>query len=120
MVIARTATRARTGLLQDYPVKHRARAAARASTGLLQDKPLNHRAWPAPTTRTRVLRALLRPPARAMQATAAMPAQEHAQRAEQASTNLQQLMRRPVSSALQQPLLPGTTLAVLSTNVGAP
>jgi hypothetical protein len=92
MVIARTATRARTVLLQDYPVKHRARAAARASTGLLQDKPLNHRARPVPTTRTRLLRALLRPPALAMQATVATPEQGIAHRAEQASGNLQETM----------------------------
>jgi hypothetical protein len=119
LVIARTATRARTGLLQDNPEKHRARAAARASTGLLQDKPLKHRALTVPTTRTRLFRALLRPPARAMQATVAMPAQEHVQRAKQARTNMQPLLRRPVSCVLQQHLSPGT-LAVLLTTVGAP
>jgi hypothetical protein len=66
---ARPAARASTGSIQDRSLKHRARPAAQASTGLLQDKPLKHRAL-------------------ATQATVATPAQEHAQRAEQASTNL--------------------------------
>ena len=78
---ARHVARASTGWKQEDPVKHRARLAARASTGLLQDKSLKHRARTVPRTRTRLLRAVLEPPAHAIQATRAMPAQEHAQRA---------------------------------------
>ena len=40
-----------------------ARTAARASTGMLQDKPMKHRARPVPRTRTRLLRAVLVQPA---------------------------------------------------------
>jgi hypothetical protein len=75
-----------------------ARSAARASTGLLQDKQLNPHALPVPRTRTRLLRAVLKPSARVMQATGVTqatglsPAREHAQRVLQASTNLQQAM----------------------------
>jgi hypothetical protein len=89
---ARPAARASTGLLQDIPLKHRARTAARASTGLLQDKALMHPARHAPRTRTRLLRAVLKPHALAMQATVETPAQEHAQRVLQASTNQQEAM----------------------------
>ena len=98
MKIARSVSRGSTGLLQDKPLKHRARPAVRASTGLLQDKQLKHRARPVerasteweqedplkhrarsvPRTRTRLLRAVLEPPAIATQAIQAMPAQEHA------------------------------------------
>ncbi len=81
MEIARSVGRASTGLLQDKLVKHPARAAARASTGPLQDKPLRHPARYVPRTRTRLLRAVLRPPALAMQATVATPAHGIAQRA---------------------------------------
>jgi hypothetical protein len=72
MVIARTAERARTGPLQDKPLKHSARH-------VLQ-------------TRPRLLRAVLEPPALAMQATVATPAEGIAQRALQVSTNLDQAM----------------------------
>ena len=58
-----------------------ARTALRASTGILQNKRLRHPARSVPRTRTRLLRAVLEPHALAMQATVAMPAQEHAQRA---------------------------------------
>jgi len=57
-----------------------ARTAARGSTGMLQDKPMKHRARTVLRTRTRLLRAALEPPAIATQAIQAMPAQEHAQR----------------------------------------
>ncbi len=100
-MIARTVLRASTGLLRDKQLKHRARPAAWASTGLLQDKQLKHRArtasrastrWkqedplrhparPVLRTRSRLLRAVLEPHARAMQATVETPAQEYAQRA---------------------------------------
>jgi hypothetical protein len=58
-----------------------ARTAARASTGPLQEEPLRHPARPVPRTRPRLLRAVLVPPAVAMQAMVATPGQEHAQRA---------------------------------------
>ena len=58
-----------------------ARTVARGSTGMLQDKPLKHPARPVLRTRTRLLRAVLEPPALATQAIQATPAQEHAQRA---------------------------------------
>ena len=69
-----------------------ARTAWRASTGPLQDKPLRPRARDVLRTRPRLLRAVLVPPALATQATAETPAQEHAQRAQRASTNLLQAM----------------------------
>ncbi len=69
-----------------------ARTVSRANTGLLQDKPLRHRARPVPRTRPRLLRVVLEPHALAMQATVGTPAQGIAQRAEQASTNLQEAM----------------------------
>ena len=69
-----------------------ARTAERASTGLLQDKPLKHSAGRVPRTRTRLLRAVLWLPALAKQATVAMPAQGIAQRAQQASTKLKRAM----------------------------
>ena len=100
MEIARSVGQASTGLVQDKPVKHPARAAARASTGLLQEKPLKDRARRAarastgreqedpvrhlarhvPRTRTRLLRAVFKPPALATRATAATLAQGIAQR----------------------------------------
>ena len=99
-MIARTAARASTGILQDKPlnhpacpvargstgweqedpVKHLVRTAARAGTGWEQEDPLNHRALPVLRTRTHLLRAVLKPPALAIQATVATLAQEHAQR----------------------------------------
>ena len=60
---ARPATRASTGRLQDQPLKHPARHAARASTGRKQEDQVKHRARLVPRTRTRLLRAVLRPPA---------------------------------------------------------
>ena len=69
-----------------------ARTAARASTGLLQDNPLKSPARPVSRTPARLLRVVLVPPALATQATAETPAQEHAQRAQRASTNLLQAM----------------------------
>jgi hypothetical protein len=96
MVIARTAVRESTEMLQDKPLKHRARPAklantgweletlryrarlaVRASTGILQDKPLNHRARAVPRTH----RAVLHPPVFVTQDTVATPEQEYAQRA---------------------------------------
>ena len=88
MVIARTAARANTEMLQDKPLKHPARPAARGNTGLVQDKQPNHRARAAPQTRTRLLRAVLKPLARAMQATVATPTQEHVQLVLEGSTRL--------------------------------
>jgi hypothetical protein len=92
-VSARTAARASTGMLQDKALKHHARPAARASTGRKQEDPVKHLArlvsWasteqkqedpvkrparPVPRTRTRLLRALLRPPAFVIQATLVTP-----------------------------------------------
>ena len=69
-----------------------ARTVERASTGMLQDNPPKHPAWPVPRAPARLLRAVLRPPAFAMQGTVATPAQEHAQRVWRESTNLQQAM----------------------------
>ena len=66
-----------------------ARRVSRGSTALLQVK---HPARHVSRTRARLLRAVLVPPALATQATVATPAQEHAQRVYQASTNLQQAM----------------------------
>ena len=57
-----------------------ARTVERASTGLMQDNPLMHRARRVPRTRPLLLRAVLKRPALAIQATVATPAQEHAQR----------------------------------------
>ena len=81
MVIARTAARARTGPLQDKPLKLPARPAARGSTEWEQEDPVKHRAQPVPRAQTRLLRAVLVPPALATQATVETPAQEHVQRA---------------------------------------
>jgi hypothetical protein len=101
MVLARTALRASTGLLQDkllrpraWPavqasiwwkqedlLRHRARPASQASTGWKQEDPLRHRARYVPRTRPRLLRAVLKPHALVMQATVETPAQEYAQRA---------------------------------------
>ena len=98
MVIARTATRASTGIQQDKslnhpacpaargstgweqedPVKHLARPAARGSTGMQQVKQTRHRARDVPRTRSRLLRAVLKPPALVMQVMVATPAQGHA------------------------------------------
>jgi hypothetical protein len=89
-VSARTAARASTGMLQDKALKHHARPAARASTGRKQEDPVKHRARPVPRTRTRLFRAALRPPAFVIQVSVATPAQGHAQRVLQASTNLHQ------------------------------
>ena len=58
-----------------------ARTALRASTGLLQDKLLRHPARPVLRTRPRLLIAVLEPHALVMQATVATPAQGIAQRA---------------------------------------
>ena len=58
-----------------------ARTALRASTGTLQDKPLRHCARHVPRTRSHLLRALHLPPALAIRATVATPAQGIAQRA---------------------------------------
>ena len=99
MVIARTAARASTGIRQDKPlspsacpaargstgweqedpVKRLVRTAARAGTGWEQEDPLNHRALPVLRTRTRLLRAVLKPPALATRATVATSAQGIAQ-----------------------------------------
>ena len=84
------AARASTGRLQDQPLKHPARHARQASTGRKQEDPVKHRARRVPRTRSRLLRALLRPPALVLQASVVTPAQEHAQRVLQASTNLKQ------------------------------
>ena len=66
---ARPAARASTGRLQDQPLKHPARHAVRASTGRKQEDPVKHRARLVPRTRSRLLRALHKPPAFVMQAT---------------------------------------------------
>ena len=78
-----------------------ARTALRASTGLIQDKPLRHRARHVPRTQPRLLRAVLRPPALALRATVATLGQGIAQRAQQASGNLQEpiLIARTVARA---------------------
>jgi hypothetical protein len=101
MVIARTAARGSTGMLQDKPLRHPARRAVRGSTGWELEDPVKHPAWiaergstgwkqvdplkhrarPVLRTRTRLLRAVLVPPALATQATVETPAQEHVQRA---------------------------------------
>ena len=81
MVIARTAARGSTGMLQDKPLKHPARCAVRGSTGWEQEDPVKHRARTVLRARPRLLRAVLEPPAFATQAIQAMPAPEHAQRA---------------------------------------
>ena len=75
--------------------------AALASTGWEQEDLLKHPARPVLRTRSRLLRALLRPPAFVLQASVATPAQEHAQRVLQASTNLLQAMviARPAAQA---------------------
>ena len=80
MMIARTVSRASTGMLQDKLLKHHARTAARASTGRAQEDLLKLPAQRVPRTRTRLLRAVLEPPVLATQATVGTPAQEHAQR----------------------------------------
>jgi hypothetical protein len=100
MVIARTVARGSTGMLQDKPLRHLARRAARGSTGWELEDPVKHPAWiaergstgwrqedllkhparPALRTRTRLLRAVLVPPALATQATVETQPQEHAQR----------------------------------------
>jgi hypothetical protein len=90
MVIARTASRGSTGMVQDKPLSHPARHVVRGGTGWEQEDPVKHPARPVPRTRSRLPRALLRPPAFVLQASVATPAQEHAQRVLQASTNLQQ------------------------------
>jgi hypothetical protein len=64
-----------------------ARTAVRGSTGWEQGDHLKHRARPVPRTRTRLLRALLKPPALATQAT---PTQEHVQLVLEESTRLRQ------------------------------
>ena len=71
-----------------------AQPAARAGTGMLQDKPLKYPARAVLRTRTRLLRAVLVPPALATQATVATPVTHtlHALRVQRASTNLQQAM----------------------------
>ena len=58
-----------------------ARTALRARTGMLQDKPIIRRAPHVPQTRPRLLAALLNPTALATRATVATPAQDLAQRA---------------------------------------
>jgi hypothetical protein len=70
-----------------------ARTATRASTGLVKGKQLKleqHRAFPVRTTRTRLKEALGRPTASAIQATRATPAQDHAQRVMRESIKLLQ------------------------------
>ncbi len=67
-----------------------ARTAAQASMGSPQDKPMKRPAWTVSRTRDHLLRAVLELPALATQGTVATPAQEHAQRVLQASTNLLQ------------------------------
>ena len=81
MVIARTAARGSTGMVQDKPLSHPARLAVRGSTGWEQEDPVKHRARPVPRARTRLLRAVLELLALATQGTRATPGQEHAQRA---------------------------------------
>ena len=81
IMIARTVSRASTGMLQDKLLKHHARTAARASTGRAQEDLLKLPAQRVPRTRTRLLRAVLEPPVLATQATVGTPAQEHAQHA---------------------------------------
>ncbi len=80
-VIARTAKRASMGMLQDKPLKHPARPVSLVSTGWEQEDPVKHPARHVPRTRTRLLRALLRRHAVAIQATEATPGQGLAQRA---------------------------------------
>ena len=80
MVIARTVARASTGMLQVKPLKPRARPAVRGSTEWRQEGPLKHPARHVPRTRPRLLRAVLEPPALALRATVATPAQGVAQR----------------------------------------
>ena len=89
MVIARTAARASTGMLQDTPLKHRALPAGRASTGWKQEDLVRHLAPSVLRTRPRLLRALLKMPAFVMQATWATPAQNHAQFAHQENSKSQ-------------------------------
>ncbi len=79
-MIARTAARASTGMLQDKRWKHPAQSAARASTGWEQEDPVKHPARSVPRTRPRLLRAELEQTAPATQGTVVTPAQEHAQR----------------------------------------
>jgi hypothetical protein len=81
MVIARTAARGSTGMVQDKPLTHRARRAVRGSTGWEQEDPVKHPARSVHRARARLLRALLVPLALATQGTRATPGQEHAQRA---------------------------------------
>jgi hypothetical protein len=83
-----------------------ARPVVRASTGSPQDKPMKRPAWPASRTRDHLLRAVLEPPALATQGTVATPAQEHAQRVLQASTNLLQaiVIARTAAQASTGPL----------------
>ena len=81
MVIARTATWASMGMLQDKQLKHPARPVSQASISWEQEDPVKHRARYVPRTRTRLLGAVLKPPALATRATAATPAQGIAQRA---------------------------------------
>ena len=69
-----------------------ARTVVQGNTGLLQDRPLKHRVRSVPRTRTRLLKAVLKPPVPVMQATVVTLAQAHAQRVLQASTNLQEAM----------------------------
>jgi len=76
--LAQRAQQASTKLKQSMVI---ARTAARASTGSLQDEPQNNPAGHVPRTRTRLLRAVLVPPALATQATVATTQQGLAQRA---------------------------------------
>jgi len=80
MVIARTAARGSTGMLQDKPLKHPARRAVQGSTGWEQEDPVKHRARLVHRARTRLLRAVLELPALAAKASVGTPAQEHAHR----------------------------------------
>jgi hypothetical protein len=89
MVIARTAARASTGMLQDKPLKNRAWPAARASTGWKQADMVKNRAQSVPRSRPRLLRAVHELPAFVMQATWTTPAQENAPLAHQANTRSQ-------------------------------
>ena len=91
MVIARTAARGSTGMVQDKALTHRARRAVRGSTGWEQEDPVKHPARSVHRARARLLRALLVPLALATQGTRATPVsrghmRDSAQRACQEST----------------------------------
>jgi hypothetical protein len=74
--------------------------AARARTGPLQEEPLRHRARHVPRTRPRLLRAVLVPPALATWATVAMPAQEIARKS--AGTVSRPVQKDAMTATLQR------------------